>query len=84
MNDTTPEMERLVRERYLAMTPVERFLIGIQMFETARAMALASFPAGLSPDEVRRHLCERLYGTLAQEAYGESGSPLPYVGEGVG
>jgi hypothetical protein len=72
MKDTTPEMERLVQERYFAMTPVERFLIGIQMFETARTMALASFPRGLSPEEVRRRLCERLYGTLAREAYGET------------
>jgi hypothetical protein len=72
MNDTTPEMERLVRERYFAMTPGERLLIGVQMFETARTMVLASFPAGLSPDEVRWHLCERLYGSLAREAYGES------------
>jgi hypothetical protein len=72
MNDTTPEMERLVRERYFTMTPIERFLIGIQMFETARTMALASFPADLAPDEVRRHLCERLYGSLAREAYGKS------------
>jgi len=72
MKDTTPEMERLVRERYLAMTPLERFLIGVRMFETARAMALASFPPGLSPEEIRRRLCERLYGTLAREAFGES------------
>ncbi len=72
MNDTTPEMERLVRQRYLAMTPVERLLIGVQMFETARTMALASFPADLSPDEVRRRLCERLYGSLAREAYSAS------------
>jgi hypothetical protein len=73
MNDTTPEMEPLVRERYLAMTPVERFLIGVQTFETAREMALASFPAGLSADEVRRRLYERLYGTLARKAYAERG-----------
>ena len=71
MNDTIPEMELLVRERYLAMTPAERFLIGVQMFETARAMALASFPAGLSIDEMRRRLCERLYGDLARKAYGD-------------
>ena len=71
MKDTTPEMEKLVQERYLAMTPVERILIGVQMFETARTMALASFPAGLSPEEMRRRLCERFYGTLARDAYGE-------------
>lgn len=73
MNDTTPEIEQLVRERYLAMTPVERFLIGVQMSETARTMALASFPADLDADEVRRRLCERLYGALARKAYAERG-----------
>lgn len=71
MKDTTPEMEKLVRERYLAMTPAERFLIGIQMFETARTMVLASLPRGLSPEQVRRRLCERLYGSLAREAFGD-------------
>lgn len=72
MKDTTPEMEKLVRERYLAMTPVERFLIGVQMFETARSMVLASFPCELSAEEVRWRLCERLYGAaLAREAFGE-------------
>lgn len=72
MKDTTPEVERLVRERYEAMSPTERFLIGAQMFETARAIALASFPMGLSQEETRRRLCERFYGSkLAREAYGE-------------
>lgn len=69
MKDTTPEIEAMVRERYRAMTPVERFLIGIQMFETARSIALASFTPGLSPEEVRRRLCRRLYDDLADEAY---------------
>lgn len=69
MQDTTPEIEALVRARYLAMTPVERLLIGAQMFESARAIAVASFPSGLSPEETRRRLCERLYGDLADEAY---------------
>lgn len=71
MKDTSPEIERMVRERYLAMSPEERFLIGAQMFETARTIVLASFPPGLSPGEVRRRLCERFYGVhLASAAYG--------------
>ena len=40
MNDRHPEIARLVRERYARMTPQERFLIGVRMFETARAMAV--------------------------------------------
>lgn len=70
MKDTTAEIEALVRRRYLAMTPVERLVIGAQMFETARAMVLASFPPALSPDETRLRLCRRLYGDLADQAYG--------------
>jgi hypothetical protein len=69
MNDTHPEIARLVRECYARMTPQERFLIGVQMFETARAIATASFPRGLMPAQLRYRLCERLYGSLADEAY---------------
>jgi hypothetical protein len=32
------------------------------MFDFARAMALASFPGGLSELEIKSRLCERLYG----------------------
>ena len=45
MNDTSPEVERMVRERYAAMESVQRLLIGVSMFESARAMALASHRA---------------------------------------
>ena len=58
-----------MRARYLAMTPAQRIVIAAQMFETARAMVLASLPAGLSPEETRRRLCERLYGSLAARLY---------------
>jgi len=71
MKDTTPEMEELIRDRYLAMTPLERFLVAVQMFETARSFALASFPPDLSAEQVRWRLCERLYGPLAREAFGD-------------
>ena len=70
MNDTSPEISRMVRERYAQMQPVERFLIGVSMFDTARAIVLASLPADLPPEELRRRLCERLYPELAAEAYG--------------
>ena len=69
MNDTSPEIARMARERYAEMEPVQRFLIGVSMFETARAIALASFPPGLSPQDLRRQLCERLYPGLAADAY---------------
>ena len=69
MNDTSPEVARMVHERYAKMRPVERFLIGVSMFETARAIVLASFPADLSPEKLRKKLCERLYPELAASAY---------------
>ena len=69
MNDTHPEIARLLREHYERMTPQERFLIGVRMFETARAIAMASFPRNLTPAQLRYRLCERLYGSLADEVY---------------
>ena len=70
MSDTSPEIEHMVRSRYSAMQPVERFMIGVRMFESARAIVLASLPAGQSAEDLRRMLCERLYPELAAEAYG--------------
>ena len=32
------------------------------MFDVAKAMVLASFPEGLTDIEIKRRLCERLYG----------------------
>ena len=69
MNDTSPEIARMVRNRYAEMQPVERFMIGVSLFETARAIVLASLPVDLPPKELRRKLCERLYPELAAAAY---------------
>ena len=62
MNDTSPEMEQRYREMLMARSKEERFIMGCRMFESARAMVLASFPEGLSEEQKRRRLCERLYG----------------------
>lgn len=75
MNDTSPEIARMVRERYARMEPVQRLLIGVSMFETARAIAQASFPADLSSEQLRRALCERFYPELAESVYGVDHSP---------
>ena len=40
----------------------ERILMGSQMFEVAKAMALASFPLGLTELEIKARLCQRFYG----------------------
>jgi hypothetical protein len=70
MDDTTEEVRRYVRERYARLTGAERLLIGAQMFETARAFAVASMPVTGTERERRRRLCERLYGAeIAARAY---------------
>ncbi|MBA2524497.1 MAG: hypothetical protein H0V18_01755 [Pyrinomonadaceae bacterium] len=62
MNDTSPEIAALVRERLLARSGAERVLMGSLMFDVARAMVLASFPSGLSELEIKSRLCDRFYG----------------------
>ena len=65
MNDTSPEIAELVRQKLMARSGAERFVMGARMFDAARAMVLASLPPGLSPLEVKRWLFERLYGQPA-------------------
>ncbi|MDX2031091.1 MAG: hypothetical protein SF339_10500 [Blastocatellia bacterium] len=62
MNDTPPEIARMVRERLLARSGEERLKMGSRMFLMARQMILASFPPDLPELEIKRRLCERLYG----------------------
>ena len=62
MIDTSPEIAELVRQRLMARSGEERFLMGVRMFDAAREMVLASLPAGLSPEELKRQLFQRLYG----------------------
>lgn len=62
MNDTDPQIAELVRRRLMERSGAERVLMGSRMFEVAKAMVLASFPEGLSEIEIKRRLCERLYG----------------------
>ena len=62
LTDTSPEIAEIVRSRVMAHSPAERFLMGIRMFDAAREMVLASFPADLSPESRRPILFERLYG----------------------
>jgi hypothetical protein len=62
MNDTPPEIAEMVRARLMARSGAERFRMGVEMFEAARRMVLASLPANLSDAERKRRLFERLYG----------------------
>ena len=65
MTDTSPEIERMVREKIMARSGEERFVMGAQMFDAVREMIRASLPLDLSELEKRRRLCERLYGEMA-------------------
>ena len=77
MNDTTPNIAAIVRERLLSRPGAERVVMGSRMFDVARTIALASFPPGLSEIETKRRLCERLYGNeLDVEAYIEHCSAI--------
>ena len=79
MNDTSPEIAEMIHERYLTMSAAERLVIGARMFESARAMVMASLPPGLLPEEMRRRICERFYGELAEEIFGSSENRLAGV-----
>ncbi len=68
MTDTSPEIERMVREKIMARSGEERFVMGAQMFDAAREMIRASFPAGLSDAELKRRLFERVYGEALSPA----------------
>ena len=62
MTDTSPEVAELVRARLMALSGAERFRMGVEMFDAARRMVLASLPASLNESERKRRLFERLYG----------------------
>ena len=65
MNDTSPEIAELVRQKLMARSGAERFIMGTRMFDAARAVVLASLPTELSQDELKRQLFHRLYGLPA-------------------
>jgi hypothetical protein len=62
MIDTPPEIEQMMRDKIMARSGEERFVMGAQMCESAREMVKASLPPGLSEAEQRRQLFKRLYG----------------------
>ena len=62
MTDTSPEIERMVRNKIMARSGEERFIMGAEMFDSAREMVKASLPKNLSETEMRRLLFKRIYG----------------------
>jgi len=67
MNDTPSEVAQMVSVRLMARSGTERFLMGIEMFEAARTIVLASLPRNLPAPAFKRLLYERIYGTPAPE-----------------
>jgi hypothetical protein len=61
VNDTSPEMDKMVAERYKLMTPDRRMRIASSMFETARAIIESSLPPNLTRRERRLAFAKRLY-----------------------
>ena len=62
MTDTSPEIERMVRNKIMARSGEERFIMGAEMFDSARELVKASLPKNLSETEMRRLLFKRIYG----------------------
>lgn len=62
VTDTSPEVDQMVREKIMARSGEERFIMGAQMFDSAREMIKASLPNDLSEPELRRLLFKRIYG----------------------
>ena len=83
VTDTSPEVAAIVRDRIMKLSGAERFIIGARMFESARAIVLASFPANISNTDRKRKLYERIYGEPLPGAGGSS-SPLLDAKNNVG
>jgi hypothetical protein len=69
VNDTSPEFEAMVNDRYRRMTPDERVRIAASMYDTACAIVLSSLPSELSRRERRLAFARRFYeGELPEAA----------------
>jgi len=62
MTDTPPEIERIMRDKLMARSGEERFVMGAQIFDSAREMVKASLSPGLSKAVQRSILFKQLYG----------------------
>lgn len=65
MSDTPDSVNFAYREMLMRKTGAERIAMASGMFDSARAMMLASFPKGSSPCEIRKMLLERTYPEIA-------------------
>jgi hypothetical protein len=66
MEDTSPEIKAKYRQMIMSRTGEERIGMCAEMFDSARAVIVASLPTDLSPVEFRKQLFERTYGCPAE------------------
>ena len=65
MNDTSPKVKAIYREKILALTPEERLLMACRMFDEAKELVLAGIRAehpGLNEQETKKKVFTRMYG----------------------
>ena len=78
MDDTSPEIKKLVNEMMMQRTGEERFVMGALMFDAAREMVIASLPKDLPPDEFKRRLFKRIYGATMESVVNGSKDPVVF------
>ena len=60
--DTSPEIAEMVRARIMAQSGSERFVMGVETYNAASRMVLASLPASLNDAERKQRLFQRYQG----------------------
>ena len=84
VNDTSVEIEAVLKARFAAMSGSQRALMAMQMFETAQRIVLSSLDPAASERERRRELCRRFYGDeLARAAFPETALSNPAASIGI-
>ena len=78
MDDTSPEIKKLVHEMMMQRTGEERFVMGALMFDAAREMVIASLPKDLPPDEFKRRLFKRIYGATMESVVNGPKDPVVF------
>jgi len=68
MNDTSPDIERMVAAHYAAMSPYERMSVVVSMRQTAIAIIESSLPGDLTREQRRYAIAKRFYGSELPEA----------------
>jgi len=62
VKDTSSEMEEIHFKKMMSFTPEERFLMAVDMYDTAKAFVEASLPKSLSKTEIKVQTFLRFYG----------------------